>query len=143
MGGNKISELLNQPGSGSRPSPQPSSPAPPSGSIPPRPPSAGGGANEVEWEASRIRMLGAAFEAEVGEAFRKARNMLNVKPRDAQPAAFTTFGISCALVYTQLIEYADQDLINKTKDAKEINDRLHKVAGNAEEAERASTIKEI
>ncbi|MFD0851073.1 hypothetical protein ACFQ07_02485 [Actinomadura adrarensis] len=140
MGENKISELLNQPGSAPRPSPQPGpSPTPPST----RPTPSGGGGHEVESDSNAIRKLGYAFENEVGSIFQEARKKLNLKPRNAQPAAFTTFGISCALVYTQLIELADQDLIDKTKAVKEINNKLHEVAKTKDEADRKSTIKEI
>jgi hypothetical protein len=137
LGENKVATILNQPRT--NPVPLPSAPALPGGGSP----SGGGSGHEVEWDAESVKKLGHAFESEVGAIFRQARNKLNVKPRDAQPAAFTTFGISCALVYTQLIEFADQDLISKTENLKEINDKLQKTAGNEEEADRRSVIKEI
>ncbi|XVQ10509.1 hypothetical protein ACQP1W_49745 [Spirillospora sp. CA-255316] len=142
MGENKVATILNQPRT--NPAPAPSQAPPGGGSTSGAPPASGGGSgHEVEWIAPSIKKLGHAFETEVGEIFRQARNKLNVKPRDAQPAAFTTFGISCALVYTQLIEFADQDLISKTENLKEINDKLQKTAATKEEADRKSVIKEI
>mgnify|MGYP001397350874 CR=1 FL=1 len=146
MGENKLATILNQPQANPSPTPSPApgpSPSPPSGRTGAPPASGGGPGREVKFHAPSIEQLGKAFETEVGEIFKQARYKLNVKPRDAQPAAFTTFGITCALAYTQLIEFADQDLISKVEELKDINAKLRKTARNDEAAERASIIKEI
>ncbi|MFD0691560.1 hypothetical protein [Actinomadura fibrosa] len=154
MGTNKIDHILNSPNptpapapapaptpaptsGGGRPSPAPA-PAPPSGTTPP---SAAKTSGEVHFSPESLRKLGDALEKEVGAILKEARYKLNVKPRDAQPDAFTTFGFFCAMAYTELIEFADQDLISKSKATMDFNDRLHAAAKNQDEAERKSTIK--
>ncbi|GAA1873166.1 hypothetical protein [Actinomadura bangladeshensis] len=71
------------------------------------------------------------------------RYKLDAEPRDAQPDSYTMFAISAALTYTQMIDFADQDLIDKSKHAMDINDRLIKTAGIQDEAERQSTLEGI
>jgi hypothetical protein len=150
MGKNKIDDIINSP----NPSPN-SSPTVPPARSPARgggtpsptpasaPPNTTGGAKpsgEVHFSPESLRRLGDALEKDVGEILKQARYKLNVKPRDAQPDAFTTFGILCATAYNEVIEFADQDLISKSKLMIDFNDRLHEAAKNQHEAERKSTI---
>ncbi|MGH3243905.1 MAG: hypothetical protein ACRDNL_26230, partial [Spirillospora sp.] len=108
---------------------------PPPGSRP------GGKADgEVHFHPDTLKRLGDALEKNVGAILKNARYKLNVKPRDAQPDAFTTFGFLCAMAYTEVIEFADQDIIDKEKLLMDFNDRLHKAAKNQDEAERKSTL---
>ena len=163
MGENKIDKILNGPGGpGSDPTGSPSSPAPPgspgpsgspgtpgSSSSPGRPnstaapaltPPGGGGAGEVRFTPGDIRLLGRNLEQTLAAIFRQARYKLNAKPRDLEPAAFTTFGIECAIAHTEVVEYADEDLKSKAELAMDFNDRLQHTANIQDEAERKSTV---
>ncbi|MFI0410728.1 hypothetical protein [Actinomadura sp. 3N508] len=97
----------------------------------------------MRFSPDELKKLGAAVEKELMDLFKQARNELNAEPRDAQPDTYTMFAIAAALTYTQMIEFADQDLIDKSKHAMEINDKLIKTAGIQDEAERMSTLKGI
>ncbi|MEU8123206.1 hypothetical protein AB0C21_31220 [Spirillospora sp. NPDC049024] len=154
MGKNKIDNIINSPSpdpspapsgagappAGGTPSPSPGpAPAPPAPSAPSAPPS-GKSSGQVHFSPETLRRLGDAMEKDVGAILKNARYKLNVKPRDAQPDAFTTFGFFCAMAYTELIEFSDQDLIAKSEVLIDVNDRLHKAAAIQQEAERKSTI---
>ena len=52
------------------------------------------------------------------------------------------FAIEAALAYTQLIEFADQDLIQKSRHAIDIRDRMETTAATYAKAEDSSTLKE-
>lgn len=97
----------------------------------------------MRFQPQEMRNLGKAIETEMLELFKKARVKLNDKPREVQPEVYTMLCISAALVYTQVIEWADQDLIEKSKVAIDFNNRMQDAAKNSEEAERASTIKKV
>lgn len=149
--GNRIDEIVNRPG----PAPQPSATPPPNGNgarptpspspqPSPTPPSNGGKTSgEVRFSPSEIKQLGMNIERELDAIFKQARYKLNGAPRDVETSAWTTFGFAMSMVHTEVIEYADQDLITKSKHAMDINDRLQKVAANQDEAERKSTVKGI
>ncbi|GAA4234965.1 hypothetical protein GCM10022254_41120 [Actinomadura meridiana] len=156
MGHNKINNILNSPTPAADPSPTPApsatppapsgtpsgggTPSPSPGAAPPTSPPGAKGSGEVHFHPESLKKLGDAIEKDVGAILKNARYKLNVKPRDAQPDAFTTFGFSCAMAYTEVIEFADQDLINKEKLLMDFNDRLHKAAMNQDEADRKSTL---
>jgi hypothetical protein len=157
MGDNKINNIINGP------SPTPAPSASPPGASPSGTPSTGGrpapapaptptpatlapnagakATGQVHFSPESLKRLGDALEKDVGAILKSARYKLNVKPRDAQPDAFTTFGFFCATAYTELIEFTDQDLIDKTKLLMDFNDRLHQAAKIQDEADRKSTIK--
>jgi hypothetical protein len=154
--GNRIDDLVNRrmrtppppPPSGQTPSTENTS-APPGGGSTSRssagqsatPPSAGKNSGEVRFSPSEIKQLGLNVERELDAIFKQARYKLNGAPRDLEPSAFTTFGYAFAMVHTEVIEYADQDLITKSKLAMDIGDRLQKTAITQDEGERKSTIK--
>jgi len=153
LGENRVANLLNGPSPTPGPTAGPPA-APPGGSAPtgsptpspspqapPAPP--GKTSGEVRFSPDELKKLGAAVEKELMELFKQARYKLDAEPRDAQPDAYTMFAISAALTYTQMIEFADQDLIDKSKHAMDINDRLIKTAGIQDEAERQSTLEGI
>lgn len=149
--GNRIDDIVNRP----KPAPPPPSgntSAPPgngtNGATPQ--PSAGQSATpsgksngEVRFAPSEIKQLGLNVERELDAIFKQARYKLNAAPRDLEPSAFTTFGFAFAMVHTEVIEYADQDLITKSKLAMDFNDRLQKTAITQDEGERKSTIKGV
>ncbi|WP_131732297.1 hypothetical protein [Actinomadura formosensis] len=149
MGENRVADLLNGPSPAPAPAaghpatpPGGATPTPsPSPQAPPAPP--GKTSGEVRFSPDELKKLGAAVEKELMELFKQARYKLDAEPRDAQPDAYTMFAISAALTYTQMIEFADQDLIDKSKHAMDINDRLVKTAGIQDEAERQSTLEGI
>ncbi|MFC4912849.1 hypothetical protein [Actinomadura gamaensis] len=87
-----------------------------------------------------LRKLGDALEKELSALFKQARYKLDTQPRDVQPDNYTTFGYSVAATYTQVIEFVDQDLIDKTKAAMDANDRLHRTAATQDESEAKSTL---
>lgn len=153
MGNNRVANLLNGPS----PTPGPTtatqgeplhttapttSPAP-SPQASPTPNSAAKSSGEVRFAPDELKKLGAGIEKELMQLFKEARYKLDAEPRDAQPDVYTMFAIEAALMYTQMIEFADQDLIDKSKHAMDINERLIKAAGFQYEAERQSTLKEI
>jgi hypothetical protein len=94
----------------------------------------------VHFTPDDLRTLGRNLEQTLEAIFRQARYKLNEKPRDMEPAAFTTFGIETAIAHTEVLEYADADLKSKAELAMDFNDRLHKTAIVQDEAERKSTI---
>lgn len=153
MGENKINKILNgpsptpagappsgTPSTGGRPAPAPA-PTPAPAPATPAPGTGAKTSGQVHFSPESLKRLGDALEKDVGAILKNARYKLNVKPRDAQPDAFTTFGFSCATAYTELIEFADQDLIDKTELLMDFNDRLHQAAKIQDEADRKSTIK--
>jgi hypothetical protein len=95
----------------------------------------------VRFQPDQIRRLGVAMEQELDSIIKQARYKLNQKPRAVEGSAFTTFGYALAMVHTEVIEYADQDLIGKAKASMEFNDLLQKTARNQDEADRKSIIK--
>lgn len=154
MGENRVANLLNGPGptpgptAGPPAAPQGGGPAPTGGPTPspspqasPAPP--GKTSGEVRFSPDELKKLGAAVEKELMELFKQARYKLDAEPRDVQPDVYTMFAVPAALMYTQVIEFADQDLIDKSKHAMEINERLLRTAGTQEEAERQSTLEGI
>jgi hypothetical protein len=112
-------------------------PTPSAGQSPSAP---GKSSGEVRFAPSEIKQLGLNIERELDAIFKQARYKLNGAPRDLELGAFTTFGFACAMAHTEVIEYADQDLVTKTKLAMDFNDRLQKTAITQNEAERKSTI---
>lgn len=150
MGENRVAQALNGPSPSPTPTPTPDGGGPQSGTPTPSPspqtspspqsPPGGKTSGEVRFSPDELKKLGAAVEKELMQLFKEARYKLDAEPRDAQPDTYTMFAISAALTYTQMIEFADQDLIDKSKHAMDINDRLIKAAGIQEEAERMSTL---
>jgi len=143
LGENRVTKFLNGPNPNPVASPSPQGGGgTPSPSAHPTPTPSGGGktSGEVRFAPDELKKLGAAVEKELMELFKQARYKLDAEPRDVQPDAYTMFAISAALTYTQMIEFADQDLVDKSKHAMEINDRLIKAAGIQDEAERKSTL---
>jgi hypothetical protein len=138
---NRIDPLVNRstpPPSGQTTDPPASGTTTPNGqSAPP----GGKSSGEVRFAPSDIKQLGLNLERELDDIFKQARYKLNGAPRDLEPSAFTTFGYAFAMVHTEMIEYADQDLITKSKLAMDFNDRLQKTAITQDEGERKSTIK--
>jgi hypothetical protein len=96
----------------------------------------------VRFDPDEMRKLGAQIETELQTIFKAARYKLNTEPRNVQPDSYTMFAIEAALTYTQMIEFADQDLIQKSEHAIDIRDRMDKAARVYDEAERSSTLKE-
>ncbi len=95
----------------------------------------------MRFDADAMRRLGGQIETELQEIFKAARYKLNAEPRDVQPDSYTMFAIEAALAYTQVIEFADQDLIDKSEAAIDLHDRMAMAAKIYDEAERTSTIK--
>lgn len=145
--GNRIDDIVNRP----KPTPPPPSgqtKARPDDGTAPRPssgrsatPPSASSSGEVRFAPSEIKQLGLNLERELDAIFKQARYKLNAAPRDLEPSAFTTFGYAFAMVHTEVIEYADQDLITKSKLAMDVGDRLQKTAITQDEGERKSTIK--
>jgi hypothetical protein len=144
VGTNKIDSIVNR---SVTPTPPPPSrqtsdnqaaPTPSAGQSPSAP---GKSSGEVRFAPSEIKQLGLNIERELDAIFKQARYKLNGAPRDLEAGAFTTFGFAFAMVHTEVIEYADQDLVTKSKLAMDFNDRLQKTAINQNEGERKSTIK--
>jgi hypothetical protein len=144
--GNPIDDIVNRP----KPAPPPTGQTNtrPGDGTTPRPsagqsaaPPAGKSDGEVRFSPSEVKQLGLNIERELDAIFKQARYKLNGAPRDLEPGAFTTFGFALAMVHTEVIEYADQDLITKSKLAMDFNDKLQKTAINQDEGERKSTIK--
>jgi hypothetical protein len=144
LGDNRIDSLVNR----STPAlPSGQQTAPPANGTTSKPsngqstPPAGKSDGEVRFAPSDIKQLGLNLERELGDIFEQARYKLNAAPRDLEPSAFTTFGYAFAMIHTEIIEYADQDLITKSKLTMDFNDRLQKTAITQDEGERKSTIK--
>jgi hypothetical protein len=157
LGNNRVANYLNGPNPSPHPTPSalPENGGDPSsgGSNPtptpsPRPgpsPSPGGGGSgsgEVRFDPSELRKLAGQIETELTAIFKAARYKLNTEPRNVQPDSYTMFAIEAALVYTQMIEFADQDLIQKSQYAIDVRGRMDQAAATYDKAERASTLKE-
>jgi hypothetical protein len=146
--GNRIDDIVNRPKPTQPPPAGQTNTRPGDGTTPKpssgqsaTPPPTGKSSGEVRFAPSEIKQLGLNLERELDAIFKQARYKLNGAPRDLEPSAFTTFGFAFALVHTEVIEYADQDLITKSKLAMDFNDRLQKTAITQDEGERKSTIK--
>jgi hypothetical protein len=85
----------------------------------------------LRFDPAELRKLGAQLETELTAIFKAARYKLNAEPRDVQPDSYTMFAFPAAMMYTQLIEFADQDLIDKSKRAIDVHDRMEKAAGSS------------
>lgn len=148
--GNRIDDIVNRP-KPTQPPPSGQATTPPAGGATPKPssgqsatpPPGGKSSGEVRFSPSEVKQLGLNIERELDAIFKQARYKLNGKPRDLEPSAFTTFGFAFAMTHTEIIEYADQDLITKTELAMDFNDKLQKTAINQDEGERKSTIKGV
>jgi hypothetical protein len=143
MGENRIDALVNRstpaPSRQTTDPPGESTPSPPSN----QPPPSGKDSGEVRFSPSEVKQLGLNIERELEPIFKQARYKLNGTPRDLEASAFGTFGFALAMAHTEVIEYADQDLITKSELAMKYNDRLQKTAINQDEGDRKSTIKGI